>query len=270
MKTEAKPTDSAMGAIMDVLNKDASPYVREALLERLAGTRFRKLPSEFAAPLLALAKSPQGLSEDPAGYIRVRRAAMEALGRVDSPDGHKWILEELAKRDIDLNYLAGYAAAAARIATPASLGQLRASLVTQKGRGAGYYRRTASALSLSNSVEVLPLLREVLKGNAGNNELAREATRGFGQNKELRETQEFATLVRDVVLDDKTFTEEYRFEFLGYLEDIKYESAKVSLTEIIEKSTSERIKAGAKRALDANFPAAPVAKDPKKDPKPKK
>ena len=66
--------------------------------------------------------------------------------------------------------------------------------------------------------------------------------------------------MRDVALDDKTFGEEYRFEFLGYLEDIKYESAKVTLTEIVEKSTSERIKAAAKRQLDANFPGPPKKK----------
>lgn len=269
MTAETKPTDSALGAILDVLNKDASPYVREAVLQRLAQTRFRKLPSEFAAPLLTLAKRPEGLNEDPSGYIRVRRAAMEALGRVDSPDGHKWVLEELGKRDIDINYLAGYAAAAARIGSDASLGQLRATLVTQKGRGAGYYRRAVSALPLSNSVEVLPLLREVLKGNPGNNELAREATAGFRGNKELRETQEFATLVRDVVLDEKTFNDEFRGEFLGYLEDIKYEAAKQVLTEIVAKSTSERIKGSAQRTLDANFPAAP-APAPAKDPKKKK
>ena len=267
MKAETKPTDTAMGAIMDVLNKDPSPYVREAVLQRLADTRFRKLPSEFAAPMLALAKRPEGLNEDPAGYIRVRRAAIETLGRVDSPEGHKWVLDELGKRDIDINFLAGYAASAARIGSSSSLGQLRATLVTQKGRGAGYYRRTAEALSHSNSVEVLPLLKEVLKSNAGNNELARSATQGFRQNKEMRETQEFATLVRDVVLDEKTFTEDFRGEFLGYLDDVKYEAAKLVLAEIGTKSTSERIKGGAQRVMAANFPAPPPAKDQKKDPK---
>lgn len=270
LKAETLPTDTAMGAIMDVLNKDASPYVREAVLQRLAATRFRKLPSVFNAPLLALAKRPEGLNEDPAGYIRVRRAAIEALGRADAPDAHKWILEELAKRELDINYLSAYAAAAARIGTPASLGQLRASLLTQKGRGAGYYRRTAEAISLSNSVEALPLVRDVLKGNAGNMELARSATHGFRLNRDLRETQEFANLVRDVALDDKTFSEDFRGEFLGYLDDVKYESAKVALTEIVEKSTSEKIKGGATRTLAANFPAPPPAKvDPKKAPKKK-
>ena len=90
---------------------------------------------------------------------------------------------------------------------------------------------------------------------------------GFIRNKEIRETQEFANLVRDVVLDEKTFREEFRSEFLGYLDDIKYESAKQVLPEILEKSTSERVKSAAKRTLAANFPAPPpaaVVKDPKK------
>lgn len=262
---ETRPTDAAMGAILDVIQKDPSPYVREAVLQRLANTRFKKLPSEFAKPLFDLAKRPTDLNEDPAGYIRVRVAAMETLGRVDAPDAHKWLIDELGKREIDINYLRGYAAAAARIGSAASLGTLRAALVTQKGRGMGYYRRTASALPLSNNTDVIGLLRDVFKANPGNNELALEATSGLQANKELRETTPFAALVRDVVIDDATFNEEFRGVFLGYLDDVKYESAKVALTEIVAQTKSERIKAAAQRVLDANFPAPPPAKpEPKK------
>lgn len=262
-KAETKPTDSAMGAILDVISKDPSPYVRAAVLERLARTRFKKLPSEFAAPLLALAKRPEGLNEDPAGYIRVRRAAMEALGRVDSADGHRWLLEELGKREIDINYLSGFAAAAARISTPASLGTLRAAIVTQKGRGAGYHRRAASALGLATNGEVFPIIQDTLKANPGNNELARAILKGTVENHELRETQEFANLVRDIALDEQTFTEELRAEAVELLDDVKYESAKQALTEIAAKAPGERLKASAKRVLDANFPAPPPAKEEK-------
>lgn len=267
LKAETKPTDSALGAILDVLNKDPSPYVREAVLDRLANTRFRKLPSEFSAPLLALAKRPEGLNEDPAGYIRVKNAAMGALGRVDNADGHKWILDELGKRDLDINYLEAFAAAAARISSPAALGQLRAALVTQKGRGTGYYRHAVGGLGAGSSVEVLPLIREVIKTNPGNNELGRTAIMGLWNNHELRETQEFADFVKASVLDEKSSTEELRGVMLGLLDDVKYEPAKIALTEIGAKSTSESIKATAKRILDANFPAAPApapAKDAKK------
>ncbi len=260
---ETRPTDAAMGAILDVITKDPSPYVRVAVLERLARTRFKKLPPEFAAPLLALAKRPEALNEDPAGYIRVRRAAMEALARVDSADGHKWLLEELAKREVDINYLAGYAAAAARLSTPSALGTLRAAIVTQKGRGAGYHRRAVAALGLSTNVEVLPIIRDTLKANPGNNELARAVFGATQDNRELRETQEFANLVRDTALDEQTFTEELRAEAVELLDDVKYESAKQALSTIAEKARGDRLKASAKRVLDANFPAPPAPKDAK-------
>lgn len=262
---EVKPTDSAMGAIFDVLQKDPSPYVREVVLQKLANTRFKKLPPEFATILLALAKRPENLNEDPAGYIRVRVAAMEALARVDSTDGHKWMMDELGKREIDINYLRGYAAAAARLGTASSLGTLRAAIVTQKGRGMAYYRRTAPALSLATNTDALAIMRDVFKANPGNNELGREVLDALQANKELRETTPFAAFVRDGVLDEATYTEEIRADLITYLDDVKYDSAKIALTEIVAGTKSERLKASAQRVLDANFPAPPPAKpEPKK------
>ncbi|MEW5737313.1 MAG: M1 family aminopeptidase [Myxococcota bacterium] len=257
MKEETKPTDAALGAILDVLNKDRSPYVREAVLLRLAQTRFKELPKEFATPLLNLAKRPTDLDEDPVGYIRVRRAAMEALGRVKSDDGHKFLLDELAKPQVDINYLAGYAAGVARIGTPGALGTLRAALVTQKGRGMGYYERAATAVALSSSVDAVALLRDIFKGNAQNAGLARTMFTALSRNKELRESQDYASLVKGIVLDEATYPETVRSNALSSLDDVKYESAHQALEEIAAKATSEAIKASAKQVLDANFPAPP-------------
>lgn len=262
MKQETKPTETAMGAIMDVLNKDPSAYVREAVLHRLAETRFRKLPSDFNAPLLALSKRPDNLNDDPAGYIRVRNAAMSALARCDSPDGHKYLLDELSKREIDINYVEAFATAAARIGTPNAFGQLGAALVNQKSRGAGYYRRAVASLGAAHSIEAIPLIRDVIKANGTNNELIRAITDNLEANHELRETNEFARLVKDVALDEK-INEEIRGEFVTGLDDVKYDSAKAALTEIVEKTKVDSIKTWAKRTLDANFPAPPPAKEDK-------
>lgn len=257
---EIKPTDSATGAILDVLTKDPSPYVREAVLMKLSNTRFKKLPNEYSAPLLALAKRPTDLNDDPAGYIRVRLAAMEALARTDSADGRAWLLGELGKRDIEINYLAGYADAAARIGTDNSLGTLRAALVTQKSRGFAYFRRTAAALSKSRSVDVIPVFHEVLNSVPNNDEFGGTMIKGFWNNRELRESTNFAALARDVVLDEARFSEEFRSEFVELLDDIKFEGAKQALSEIVAGTKSARIKASAQRVLDTNFPAPPPAK----------
>jgi aminopeptidase N len=258
IKEEVMPADAEVGAIMDVLVKDPSPYVREAVLHRLAATRFKRLPVEFAGPLLSLSKRPEGLQEDPPGYIRVRNAAMGALGRVDSPEGHRWLLEQLAIKDVDINYLSGLSESAARIGSPAALGQLSATMTAQKSRTSGHYAKAIIALGTSTSVDVIPLIRAVLESNPTNNEIFLSATSRLEKNKELRETREFADLVRDIVLDEKRFNQELRERFLGSLDDVTYEPAKQALTDIAARTSSQSIKLQAQRSLAANFPKASV------------
>ncbi len=267
IKEETRPSETALGAILDLLNKDPSPWVREGILRKLADTRFKKLPRDFAAPLLALAKRPTGLNDDPVGYIRVRNAAIEALGRVNSDEGHAWVLGELGKRELDINYLEAWASSAARLGSDGSLGTLRAALVTQKGRGFSWFRRIAGTLGKSRNTDILPLMLETMKGAPRNNEFARTVTAPLHNNRELRETTPFAAFVRDVVLDEVNFTEEFRGRFVRSLDDIRYESAKQALTEIAAGTKSASIKASAERVLAANFPppapAAPPAKKKK-------
>lgn len=263
LKEETKPTDAAMGAILDVLTKDKSPYVREAVLARLAQTRFKQLPEEFSKPLYELSKRPTDLDEDPVGYIRVRRAAMEALGRVKNDDGHKYLLDELAKPQVDINYLSGFAAGAARIGTPAALATLRAAMVTQKGRGMGYYERAAAAVALSTSVDAVPILKDALKANATNAGFARTLFTALGRNRELRESPDYAGLVKSIVLGEDTYTQAVRSAALHSLDDVKYESAHQALADIVEKATDAELKASAQKVLDANFPA-PKAAPPEK------
>ncbi|MGV3619959.1 MAG: hypothetical protein ACO1OB_04030 [Archangium sp.] len=67
------------------------------------------------------------------------------------------------------------------------------------------------------------------------------------------------------MLDEATYTEEIRADLITYLDDVKYDSAKIALTEIVAGTKSDRLKASAQRVLDANFPAPPPAKpEPKK------
>jgi aminopeptidase N len=269
-KEETKPTDSAMGALTDLLQKDASAYVREAILDKLARTRFKQLPKEMAPMLLTLAKRPDGLSEDPVGYIRVRRAAMAALARVESPDGHRYLIDELSKREVDINYLGAFAEAVARIGTPSALTSLKAAVVTQKGRGMPYYRRAVAALGMVSSVDVMAAIRDAAKQNPGNNEVLRPIFEAADRNRELKDTEDYTTFVRDFVLDEQASGDDLRELALRTLDDVKYEAAKQALTAIVEKATSERMKASARVLLNANFPAppaAPVTPDKKAAPK---
>jgi aminopeptidase N len=266
-KDAPAPTDAAVNALLDVLRKDASPYVREALLDQLAATRLKQLPAEFAPVLLALVKRPEGLADDAVGYIRVRRAAMTALARVESADGHRYLVDELGKRDIDINYLGAFAEAVARIGTPAALGTLRAAIVTQRGRGMPYYLRSVFSLGVVPSLEVLPAIRETAEQYPGNNEVLRPIFERVDRNRELKDSDAYARFVRDFVLDEKRSGDDLRALALSTLDDVKYEAARQALTTIAEQTTSERLKGSARRVLAANFPPAPAPpqdKDAKK------
>ncbi len=263
-KAETKPTDAAMGALMDVLQKDPSPWVREAVLNRLAETRFKVLPKELGPVLFALSKRPEGLNEDPAGYIMVRRAAMGALGRSGHEDGQKYLLDELSKKEIDINLLGGFATGVSRIGNAAALTTLRSAMLTQKGRGGIYFRRTAAALSAFPSADIVPVMKDALKAAAGDDELSTRVVGGIFHNPTLARSKEWAELVRDVAIDAEFGREEVAAEMLWSLSQVKTPEVKDALTQVAEKGSNERFRTLAKRTLAVNFPAPPVEKAKKK------
>ncbi len=266
LEAETKPTDAALNAILDVLAKDPSPYVREGVLKRLTDSRFKRLPKEFASIGLKLSKKPEDLNEDPLGYIRVRGAALEMLGKTDAPEGHAYILEQLGKRETDINYLGAFAGAAARINTSASLASLKAAIVTQKGRGYPFFRRTAEALGSVEGPEVLATIKELLAQNPNNPELVRQLFNRLADNRTLRENPDYPPMIAELLLDEATFTgDDIRELVLDSLDDVKTPIAKEALTQIVAKTKSEVLKVSAKRVLDSNFPApVPVAAPPAK------
>lgn len=266
METEARPTDAALNAILDLLAKDPSPYVREAVMKRLTDSRFKRLPKDFATIGLKLAKKPENLNEDPLGYIRVRGAALEMLGKTDAPDGHAYILESLGKREIDINYLGAFAAAAARINTTGALATLKSAIVTQRGRGYPFFRRTAEAYGSMEGPEVLAPMRELLTQNANNPELVRQLFNRLVDNRTLRENPDFAPMIATLVTDEAFSGDDIREMMLASLDDVKTPIAKEALLDVVKNSKSEQVKQSAQKVLDANFPAPPPA-TPVKDPK---
>jgi hypothetical protein len=264
MKEETRPTDSAFGAVLDVLAADPSPYVREAVLNKLRFTRWKKLPAELGAPVLKLAKKPEGLPEDAIGYALVRKAAITLLGKIDYPEGRQYVLTELQKRDIDINYLPGYARAAALIATPDAILTLRKAVTAQKDKGYAFYRPVAEALMSTQAIEAMGPVVDELKANQDNAELMKLMVGELRDNFVLKNAPEFPAKVREMVLDDKGSSLDVKMRLLSLLEDVKTKEAKEALNLIADKSPFERTKGMAKQILDANFKVADAKPAPKK------
>ncbi|MBK7863321.1 MAG: M1 family metallopeptidase [Archangiaceae bacterium] len=262
MTEETRPTDAAFGAVLDVLSRDGSPYVREAVLNKLRFTRWKKLPAELGPPVLKLAKRPDGMPEDPIGMVLVRKAAMSLLGKIDYPEGRQYVLAELVKKDVDINYLPGFARAAALIATDDSIGVLRAAVTRQKDRGYAFYKPVAEALMSTQSPTAMGPVMDEIKANLGNAEIMRFMIWELNDNFVLKTAPEFPGRIRDLVLDDKGASLDVKMRLLGLLDDVKTKEAKEALNVIADKSPFERTKGMAKQLLDANFKVAEAA--PKK------
>ncbi len=255
-KEPKSPSVSAMDALHDVLKKDRSPYVREAVLQRLADAPFKRLPPRFGDVFLELAQRPTGLPEDAIGTIRVRRAALAALGKVEHKAGRRYLLDQVMKQDLDLNYLPAVAEGAARLGDSEALASLGAAVTNARARGYPYYRQVTAALGSVTTPEVLPVLGDVLRENAGNNELLTGLHRNLFANTALLTSPEFAGFVRGFVLENGAFDHALKGRMLSLLDEVKTKEAKEALIAIAQGAPSERLKQRAAQVLNENFPGA--------------
>jgi aminopeptidase N len=255
----AVPSDAAMDAVLTALRHDPSPYVREAVLERLATAQWRRLPELLSATVLELAKRPQHLSEDPLGRVRVRRAALWALGKFDAAEGRRYLLEQLMSRELDLNYLPAAAKGAANLGDSEALATLRAAVNRSKGRGPAYFKHMVPAVGSFAHPEVIPVLRELLTELSSDHELSASLVDALRTNEAVTQAPEFAALVKGYVLQPAGVGEEVRERLLARLDRVKTHAAKEALQAIAKEAPTPRLQASAAHVLEKNFPAPPPA-----------
>lgn len=255
-KEETKPTDAALGTLADVLTSDPSPYVRQAVLSRMGMSKWKRLPPELAQVVLGLATRPQQLPEDAFGLVKVRRAAMELLGKFELPEAREYLLGELGKKEVDLNYLPALAVGTARLGDSVSLATLRAAVMAQKPRGYAYFRSAAEALGAAESGDAVAALRELLE-NERNDELARFLLARVDDNQILKHSPQLAEMIRDLVLKEEGYSLQIRSWMLRLLDEVKTPEAKAALSTVAEKSGSEWLRESARQVLQANFGQKP-------------
>lgn len=250
------PSETATEALRFLIQEDPSPYVRQAVLGWMAQSQWKRLPMTFASTILDVARRPTGLPEDALGTIRVRKAALTALGKFDSPEGRQHLLDQVMKRDVDLNYLSAYAQGVALLGDSVALSTLRATVNASKARGYPYYRDAVNALGSVTTPEVVPHLVEVFRQNAGNNELITGLLYALDDNRIVKTSPELAVFVKNFVLTDKTWGDAIKGRVLRLLDDVKTDAAKDALTEIAAKTDSFHLQNSARKVLTGNFAVA--------------
>ncbi len=254
-KELVKPTDAALGAVLEALAKDPSPYVRQAVLERLGDSALPKLPSELGPVVLAQAKRPTDLPEDAIGLVSVRAAALALLGKIDDPAGKSYLHAEILKKELDINFVGAFATGVARIGDSQALAALRAAIRNQRGRGYPYFRDAAAALGTCETGEAIPLIKELLQESPGDNDVLRSIWSKTEGNDRLKATPELAGFVKELVVDSPTYSEELKARVLSMLDHVKTPEAKATLVAVAEKAPTIRLQENAKQVLDKNFPA---------------
>jgi hypothetical protein len=194
------------------------------------------------------------------GAIWVKHAALAALGKIDFPDGHRYLLDGLARPDVDINFLGGYALGAGRMGDTAGLAATRAAVNVQKARGWPYFQAALEGLAAASTPELVPVLADTLHGNSGDDETARTLIRGLEDNFRVKDAPEFAAFVRDFILQSKDFGDDVKARLLQLLDDVRTPDVHDALTAIEAKTESDRLKGKVQQMLAHNFPAPPKKK----------
>jgi hypothetical protein len=248
-----RPTEAAMDTLINLLANDPSPYLREAVLQRLGQSRWNRLPKELGPPVLQLAKAPTGLPEDTVGQVHVKHAAMAALGKLDFPEGRQYVVDELAKPDVDINYLGGLSVGAGRWGSSEALAAVRTAIRVQKARGPAYFESALQGLGAASSPEAVALLQAVLHENAGVDETAGTLFGALLDNEPLKATPELATFLTAFVAHDEDFGDDVKARALELLDNVKTPAAKGALQAIVATADSHRLRLKAQQILSHNF-----------------
>ncbi|MCI0574426.1 MAG: hypothetical protein L0Y66_27145 [Myxococcaceae bacterium] len=251
------PTGAAVEALREVLERDPSPAVRESVLRRMGQARWRRLPGDLGPTVLALAKRPEHLPEDPIGLVRVRGAALALLGKLDFAEGHAYLMTHVDRDDPDVNTLEGWTTGVARLGDSEALAGLRAAVFAQRRRSDAHFRTAAASLGAFPSPEVLPVLKEVLAGEEGNAGLASALLERLAQNPELLSRPELATFVADFAVTQRGWGDDVRSRMVGLLEEVRTPEVRAALERIAASEAGDRLTAGARQALRRNFPQPP-------------
>ncbi len=251
------PSDAAMDALSHLLQKDPSPYVRHAVLARLAASKWRRLPEPLAPIVLDLAKRPTGLAEDALGIVRVRRAALGALGKFDHKPGRAYLVEQIRSAELNLNFLPAVGHGLANLGDSVALAELNAAITRARGKGYPYYKEMARMLGAVTSPEVVSDLEALVKANPGNAELLTEVMWMLADNHAVLHSAPFAGFVQRFVVENDAFGDDVKGRMVRTLDDVKTPAAQKALAAIAEGAGASGLRQSAQRVLARNFPPPP-------------
>lgn len=253
-KTRGELSNVALETLREAIEKDPSPYVRGALMEKLADCKWLRLPGDLGSPVLGVAQAPAGFSkEDAIGKIYAQTRALILLGKLDYDPGHAYLTQLLNKTDLDLDFVAAGAEGRARVSDKEIFSVLEQALKLQAPRGYAFKKALLIAHGCVQNADSAQHLKRIVGGSDANNEILTGLLWRLQDNETLKNTAAGAEFFRYLVLDVAGFNNEMKARALGVLEESKDQSVAPALKEIAAKTPSERLRILAQKILDKNF-----------------
>lgn len=250
----------AQNVFLKVLGNDSSPYVRNALLVSFEKMKSRTLPELlgngiFALTRKALDKGYEKTSlflSDPHGWRQYKSQLIGILGRVE---GKKEVLELLTPLvqdpNLALDDLGEAALSIARLGETKSAELLKATLKIHEKRGYRYQYLVIYAFGAYENPGAASEIKAISE-NYGSDLMGRIGW-VVRDNQTLKNSPEWASFLQDFLLNSERFGDEVKTRVLQTIEEVKTTNVKTMLERVVQKSTSDRLKAASKKILEKNF-----------------
>lgn len=242
-----------------VIQSDASPYVRSNVLEMLQRSPAQKLPAQLSETILTLAQESmtanyeqsERFRQDPLGWSRNRSILLGSLGKVGSKEAMALLQKAIENPALPQDDVMESTKAVAQIGGDDALGILKNAQKIHAGRGYRYRYFTEIAFASLRDTRAVGELKRILA--SATPDLAGRIARPISNNPQVKGSPEWAGYLREFLLDENRFGEEVKARILTSVEHEKTPELKTTLETVVEKSTSERLRALSKQILAKNF-----------------
>ncbi len=255
-KQLGKLTQLAKATLEQALRKDPSPFVRWALLGKLADSKWPRYPDTLVAAIYQNAENPKKLSsKEDMGVFLVRTRAIGLLGKHYYPKGMELVSRLAQDKNLPIDYVGAVAGALARRGDDESRKKLKAMIQTHKDRGYPFQKYILTAFGAIANVKAADDIAEIVKNpEFANNEVIGGIFWRLHNNEVVRTSKEGTSFIRDFVLHNTTFNDQMKSNLLSVLEEVKNNNAKLAAQAIAKESSSQRLRDLAQKILDKNFP----------------
>ena len=252
-------TKEAEATLAQMLRQDPSPYVRSAIAGNLQTLKTRWLPDDLGAALASLGKDvltgpfekSAQFAKDPQGWRQWRAELAGTLGKVNRPEILPLLAGTLGRENVGLDDLGKAATSVARLGHEKSAEILKTTMKLHGPRGYRYRFAVQMAFGALATPAAAQEIREMAK-TSGSDLLGRIGWM-VRDNQVLVESAEWASFLKDFILDDNKFGDEVKARVLNTLEEVKTRPARGTLEAIVQQSSSDRLREASKKILTKNF-----------------